>query len=321
MNASIGGYFGLELNDYGSIFHDDLVALNCGRNAFEYILIQKRYKKVYIPYYTCDVIIQPLLRQKVEYEFYFLDDVFLPINVEVRRKEALLYVNYFGLMNQQVNYLVGKYSGIIIDNSQAFYQKPLKDIDTFYSPRKFFGLPDGGFASCKKETDFKLDIDCSLNRLSHLFTRIDKGTESGYMEFQTNDKKLDNIPLMKMSRLTEKLMRNINFEAIKKSRNDNFYLVHSLLFKENELSVLIEKSVFEAPMVYPFLRKDNNTLRKKLIENKIYTATYWPNVEKWLAGANCWERYLQNNLIALPIDQRYTQIELQIATNFIVNEL
>ena len=34
MNA-IGGYFELELQDHGSMYHDGATALNTGRNAFE----------------------------------------------------------------------------------------------------------------------------------------------------------------------------------------------------------------------------------------------------------------------------------------------
>ena len=31
----IGGYFELELNDYGSVYHDKAIAVNSGRNALE----------------------------------------------------------------------------------------------------------------------------------------------------------------------------------------------------------------------------------------------------------------------------------------------
>ncbi len=30
---AIGGYFALELNDFGSVFHDKAIAVNSGRNA------------------------------------------------------------------------------------------------------------------------------------------------------------------------------------------------------------------------------------------------------------------------------------------------
>ena len=44
---SIGGYFQLETNDFGSIFHDKAIAVNSGRNALEYILLSNNYRKIY----------------------------------------------------------------------------------------------------------------------------------------------------------------------------------------------------------------------------------------------------------------------------------
>ena len=256
-NEAIGGYFELELNDFGSIYHDNLVALNSGRNALEYILIQKGYKKIYVPYYTCDVTLQPLKRQNVDYEFYFLDKDFYPKNLALKDKEALLYVNYYGIMNKQVKKLSENYDNLIVDNSQAFYERPLPNVDTFYSPRKFFGLPDGGFASCNGNKEIHLKRDNSLNRMSHLLKRIDLGAENGYEDFKMNDHKLDNLALKKMSRLTEKLMYNIQFKQAKSIRVTNFNKMHESLRKNNELTPLIENSSFAAPMIYPFLKKGN----------------------------------------------------------------
>lgn len=318
-NNAIGGYFELELNNFGSIYHDDLLALNSGRNALEFILIQQGYKKIYIPYFTCDVTLQPIKRQNIESEFYFLDKDFYPKNEALKDKEALLYVNYFGIMNNQIESLAKKYSNLIIDNSQAFFEKPLKNVDTFYSPRKFFGLPDGGFASCKVNIEMKLEKDISLDRIDHLLTRIDKDAEYGYAKFNTNDRKLDNLPIKKMSILTDRLMRNISFERIKNKRKQNFNKIHQFLRNQNELTPIIDDSEFEAPMIYPFLKEDNHKLRKKLIDNKIFTAVYWPNVREWVEGKMHWEIYLQENLIAIPIDQRYNKEHLEKIVRLINN--
>lgn len=319
-NNAIGGYFELELNDFGSIYHDDLLALNTGRNALEFILIQQGYVKIYIPYYTCDVTLQPIKRQNIDYEFYFLDKDFYPKNVALKDKEALLYVNYYGIMNNQLKRLSDKYSNLIIDNSQAFYEKPLKNVDTFYSPRKFFGLPDGGFASCKMNIEMKFEKDISQDRMPHLLTRIDKGAESGYAQFKENDKKLDNLPIKEMSSLTERLMRNISYENIKNVRKQNFIKLHQSLRAENELTPIIDDYKYSAPMIYPFLKKGNKKLRENLISNKVFTAVYWPNVKEWLGGKNYWETFLQENLIAIPIDQRYNGQVINVIYKLIINE-
>ena len=66
---SIGGYFELEIRE-GEHFHQGAIKLSTARQCFEYILKARRYTKVYIPYYTCDVIIEPLMKLNVKYEYY-----------------------------------------------------------------------------------------------------------------------------------------------------------------------------------------------------------------------------------------------------------
>lgn len=316
---SIGGYLELELPNYNTIFHDQAIKLNSGRNALAYICIQNEYKKVYLPHYTCEVTLQPLNQLNIDFEFYYLDKNFIPIITnELNNDEALLYVNYYGIMDNNIPFL-SNYN-LIVDNSQAFYNLPLKDISTFYSPRKFFGLPDGGLAFVDVKKNIELPEESSLDRLTHLYTRIEAGAEAGYEAFKRNDKKLNNLPLANMSRLTMRLMQGIDFLDIKKKRIDNFERLHARLKKYNELTSIIESNDFECPMIYPFLKSKNEELRSKLNSNKIYNAVYWPNIKNQL-NINSFEVYLIDNLIALPIDQRLTEVEMDRISNFIENKI
>ena len=61
-------------------------------------------------------------------------------------------------------------------------------------------------------------------------------------------------------------------------------------------------------MAYPYWTNDDS-LRKKLIDNRIYVATYWPNVVEW-CGIGGSEYELAKDLLPLPIDQRYDKNEL-----------
>lgn len=143
---AIGGYFELELNN-GQEYHQNAISLNTGRNSFEYILRAKQYKKVYLPYYTCDVMVEPIQKIKIDVEFYFIDEFFQPKFdfSRIRDDEVFVYNNYFGICDEQVNKVAAECKNLIIDNSQAFYSLPLPGVDTFYSPRKFFGIPDGAY--------------------------------------------------------------------------------------------------------------------------------------------------------------------------------
>ena len=65
---------------------------------------------------------------------------------------------------------------------------------------------------------------------------------------------------------------------------------------------------FNCPMVYPFMT-DDESLRGRLIQNKVFVARYWPNVLDWCKNDD-FEYKLVTQVIPLPIDQRYGEIEM-----------
>ena len=176
----------------GESFHPDAIALNTGRNCLEYVLRVRGYKKVYIPYYTCDVVLEPFHKLNVGYEYYHIDQQLeLSNQISLQDKEALLYTNYFGLKQRYVEQLAERYSRqLIVDNTQAFYAKPVDGIDTFYTCRKFFGVPDGAYLYTDAEAEIEMEQDVSYDRMSFLLKRIDLGPEAGYADFREQSARL-----------------------------------------------------------------------------------------------------------------------------------
>ena len=304
---TIGGYFELELRK-GEHYHKNAIQLNTARNCFEYLLRSRNYSKVYIPYYTCEVMLEPIQELKVGYEYYHvnerLEPAFLP---KLTANEAFLYTNYFGLKQKCVKKLAlvfGKQ--LIVDNAQAFYAEPLKGVDTFYSARKYFGVPDGAYLYSDKSLQQEFGQDYSFERMSHLLKRIDLGAEAGYLDFKKDDEALGNQEIKRMSKLTEAILCGVDYEAAKSKRRENYKKLDEALGGTNRIHLdMDEESV---PMVYPYLT-DDGLLKKKLIESKIFVATYWPNVGRW-ATEDMLERRLMDNLIPIPCDQRYDRKEM-----------
>lgn len=303
MNKPIGGYFELELRK-GEHYHKGALRLNTARNCFEYILRARGYKKVYIPYYTCEVMLEPLQKCHVAYEFYHINECLEPVqSCHLSPDEAFLYTNYYGLKQRCVERLASQYgSQLIVDNAQAFYAKPIEGIDTFYSPRKFFGVPDGAYLYTTKWLDEDLAQDRSWQRMSHLLLRADMGAEAGYADFRNNNAVLRNNPLLRMSRLTENILCGIDYETVKRQRRTNYKTMDDALGMRNRLQFRLYAG--DVPMVYPFYSEDT-ALRRHLIANKIFVATYWQNVRETTTPQDV-EYLLADNLIPLPIDQRYT---------------
>jgi hypothetical protein len=314
---SIGGYFGLELNEYQE-YHTGAIRLNTGRNALEYLLVTGKYKKIYLPYYTCDVLLEPITKLEISYDFYSVDKNLEPLFdfTNIREEEYFLYTNYFGLKNDFINHIKNKCLNLVVDNSQAFYARPIDGIDTFYSPRKFFGVADGGYLYSKRITEKPFEKDISHARFEHLLRRIDTDPEDGYPYFLINDKLLSNMPILSMSNLTQKLLSSIDYEKIATIRRENYNYLHQYLKSFNHIKLPLDSEC--VPMVYPFY-SDNSKLREKLTSQKIYTAQYWPNVLK-LVSRESIEWKLVNNLLHLPIDQRYSKEELDKIISIVSHE-
>lgn len=306
---AIGGYFSLELPKREE-YHKHAIRLNTGRNCLEYILRVRGYKKVYVPYYTCEAVMEPINKLGIPYEYYHIDIHFeIRDRFTVKEGETLLYTNYFGLKQRYVGQLAEKIgSRLIVDNTQAFYANPLPGIDTFYTCRKFFGVPDGAYLYCDKEPDEDIEQDYSYDRVSHLVKRIDLSAEEGFKDFRRVDDGLDNQPIRKMSKLTQRMMEGIDYEVAAKQRRDNFQILHETLGKENNIELQLEDDA--VPMVYPYLVPVEG-LREKLIENKIFVARYWPNVLNWATKDDI-DYLLAYQMQPLPIDQRYGVEEMQI---------
>lgn len=316
MTNPIGGYFSLELPMHEEL-HKNAIALNTGRNCLEYILRARQYKKVYIPYYTCEVILEPFQKTYTEYVFYHINIHFEIVDdICLKENEALLYTNYFGLKQEYVKILASKYGKqLIVDNTQAFYTLPIPGIDTFYTCRKFFGVPDGAYLYTEKLLDIDLEHDISWNRLAFLAKRIDLGAEAGYSDFQEESKSLSGQPIKKMSKLTKRMMCSVDYRSAAQVRKANFCILHDGLASKNLLDLSLESG--QVPMIYPFMI-NIPVMRDNLINEKVFIARYWPNVLKWVQETDI-EYSLVTLLVAIPIDQRCRQKDMKFILDIINN--
>lgn len=313
----IGGYFPLELPHVGNMPHTDGLMVNSGRNALELVLSSlKSITRVYIPYYTCDVVLEPFEKLSIPYTFYHLDQHFnLVDDITLGDGEYILYTNYFGIQDSYIQHLSARYGDkLIVDHAQALYAPATAKC--IYSPRKFVGAPDGGIAYTDSSVDLSIyDVDSSADRCSHLLIRHDAGASAGYAAFRANSATLKQQPIRQMSPLTRKLLSSIDFAAVRQRRIDNFQTLHACLAATNLLDIPSLDS-FACPMVYPYLT-DDAALKQRLIQDKIFVATYWPNVMEWCSNDDI-EYKLATRIIPLPIDHRYGMKDMRRIINTIL---
>lgn len=299
---TMGGYMGLQLPE-GKPYYTNLIKLNTARNSLEYILVTRGYTTIYLPYFTCEVLLEPIRRLKLDYHFYKIDADMDPIiDFEVDDQSCMLYTNYFGVKTATVRQLSQTQKNLIIDNAQAFYAQPIPGIDTFYSCRKFFGVPDGAYLYTTSQERLTLQRDTSVDRVSHLIKAVDLNIEAGYADYvQNNDVLIDN-EIREMSQFTQKVLEGIDYDHCATMRKQNFWFLHEQLGHLNAFKMPFDSD--DTPMVYPLLVQQPD-LKAKLIARKIFIPTYWPNVYQWTLP-DALEYQLTQNIVSLPIDQRYS---------------
>ena len=183
--TGIGGFFGLELPEYGNFpqWHPGRsVAVNSGRRALEYILRRLGdVRCVRVPLYTCRTVVETMERLGIPVITYRIDERLEPEELpELEKGEYLLYTNYFGIKEKCVDRLASRYGGsLIVDNALALYSPARSGVASLYSPRKFSGLPDGGIAVMDAERSLPEpeERDESLPAAAFLLECLEHGQE------------------------------------------------------------------------------------------------------------------------------------------------
>lgn len=300
----IGGY--IELDKYtGFMLHESGIKLNCGRNALAYVIKAKKIKKLCMPKFMCDSCNKVLQENNVEVRYYSIGMDFKPIIEECVEDEWIYIVNFYGQLSNNDITSFGK--KVICDNSQAYFYEPIPGIDTLYTCRKFFGVSDGAVLFTDKELNIEFPQDESYNRMHFLLGRYERSASEFYQEYVYNNKFFMKEPIKKMSKLTENLLHGIDYEWVKQRRTENFRYLHEQLRTLNRLILSIPDGAF----MYPLYIENGSEIRKKMQAQKIYIPTLWPSVFD-LCKENELEYNMAQNILPLPVDQRYTISDMDI---------
>lgn len=319
----IGSFIELDLRQTGEYFKSDQMArLNSGRAGILYSLQLLGVRKVYIPYYQCPSVFLFLEKKGIEVFKYYLDNELMPLLAVNEKDTAVLVVNYFGLFGSaKLGDLASKFNNLIIDNAQGFFAKPMDNLLNIYSPRKFFGVPDGCYVigNEAKRIEHLFDKDFSSATSGFLLKRIEMGCSTVYAERQANEERIEQSDIMQMSQLTKSLLLSIDYKKIKQKRKANFKFAHQLFKKFNLLNVDNLMANDATPMVYPLLIEQENIVAI-LKENNIYTGRWWAHVLNSVGSASI-EYKLSKYMIPIPIDQRYGAKEIKLLYSIIAQHI
>lgn len=99
------------------------------------------------------------------------------------------------------------------------------------------------------------------------------------------------------------MMQSIDYEQAAKQRISNYNALQQALGGR-------ELRRGEVPMIFPYTSEQGAILRNHLIQHKIFVAKYWQNVLEW-TKEDAVETTMVNNILPLPIDQRYGKEDME----------
>ena len=291
----------------------NIARLNSGRVAIWHAFRVLGCEAIWLPYYQCNSVREFLNRKGVTIKYYHIDQNFHPIDLFPEKNDAVLIVNYFGVMSvKRIQTLAKQFANVIIDNSQAFFSKPIEGCMNVYSARKFVGVPDGAYVIGENANMYVDEYEQCYSSDTALFLlqRIEYGCEGKTYQTRTiNEERIDTEDAKRMSMLTRSILDGTDYNYICIKRQENFSVASSLFGTINQFNPSLYYDEGCVPMVYPLVVEDDSLLQK-LLDHKHFQGHWWNYLLKEVAK-DSFEYWLSRYIIPITIDQRYSKAELR----------
>ena len=196
--------------------------------------------------------------------------------------DYILYPNYFGICDKNVEILTQKYPKLIVDNAHSFYSKP-NGFACFNSARKFLPVYNGSFLWIK-------NADISLEKENFIMN-----TPLNEKDFLINENSFNQSEMLFANdKVLEEIDKNNNFDL----RKNIFEKLHKKYAEKNLINIDMKSA--NSPFCYPLLfydEKEADDFVKNLTDKNIPVYRYWENLPK-----NYNEYKFYRKLVAIPLN-------------------
>jgi len=299
-----------------------------GRTAIETVLInEKKIKKAMLPLYCCDSMIEPFRCAGIEvcfYSVYFDKSIIAKIDIP-NDVDCLLWCNYFGFEVSMPDLDTFKERGGIVveDITHSFLSiKQFHESSDYLvaSLRKWEPILCGGYFVSRKNTkiDFELKqpsehfLDKKMKAMKmksqYLSGDIDIDKSSFLTAFsESNEWISENYSGLAIDEYSKQYLLNADYQRQRDIRINNARILYEGLECNQDINFLFPVESMDCPLFVPIIISNGkrDTIRKKLIDNRIYCPIHWPH-----PNAEC-----QSNLYELELslicDQRYNEEDMQ----------
>jgi hypothetical protein len=322
--------WGLE-NQSNTLFYENAISLFfSGRSALfsilEHGIKNNGWGKVFFPSYYCHEVIHFIKKLPIQIEYYdfnpFLDSESKKINLEDVESNVIVNVDFFGLKKLDASF----FENIKIIDDLTHHILDLKKSTADYcfgSLRKELPIPMGGFCYSPKGhalPNAKYNSECealAVQKLSAmflkkkylegalvtkdlfrtLFVEVEKDFEANYTNAKMPNIAQSILFQLDIGKILEAKRNNLKFAL--ESLSDCKELIVNLDLKKEALGLILECNS----------GVERNELRLFLIQKNIFPAILWPDQIKLR------DREIENKILFLHIDYRYSTKDIKIITN------
>lgn len=309
-----------EIHDYSLTFS--------GRTAIETILKNEPHiKKVLIPSYCCDAIIEPFKKVGIEIDFYdvnYVDE--LKINVKIKSDiDAILWCNYFGFEVYMPNFneFINRGGIVIEDITHSLLSKKIYHHQSKYligSIRKWVPVLSGAVCVAlnselkEKPTAYPSNEYLIKKKeamvLKQRYLCGDKNVckDDFLSKFsECNNWLANNYSCLQLDNESRKILNHTDWKANCEKRYHNAKILYDGLETCNNVTPLFDISKMDCPLFLPIIvkKEKRQLLRKRLIENEVYCPIHWPK-----PNDKC-KSNLYDIELSLICDQRYNEEDMQ----------
>lgn len=302
------------------------------------VIVQKyreSSKRVLLPAYTCQTVIDPFLQEGWEIEYYNIncqlridaDDLISKFN-SFNPAICVAHPYYGADLNVEeldsLSIIKSKNCVLVEDLTQCVFSEQRSQIFDYYtgSYRKWFAIPDGSFLIGNITIDNELEENVQfVQPMSDAMYLRGVFLHTGDVNIKEVSRRIGNIAIRQISgeivphRISDfsiSLLSNIDIEETKKKRYENYqYLYKSL--EGNGGCRPVERGLEEvtcAPLFFPVYVNDRASFQKKLAQQEVFAPVLWP-VHTDSVLINDQIKKIYDNILMLPIDQRYGEEDMQ----------
>lgn len=308
--------------------------------------IAKHYKtdnkRVIIPAYTCQTVIDPFVQEGWECRYYDVtrnlrikSESIITLSESFRPSVCIVHpflgADFTSEELDTISHIKQSIGCLMVEDiTQCIFTTVRHNVFDVVvgSYRKWYSIPDGGFLQLLRNNP-SLVIPNETYAENEPFVSLQSDAmylrgvflNTGDEDIKEISRRLGNMSMSeinglisphKMAGYSVKIMSNSDNDCIQKRRKENYKYLHDNLKYVSTITLVrsSDAEVVSAPLYFPIYVKDRSLFQKMLCQEKIYAPVLWPiKTPEILISPDV--EFIFSHILMIPCDQRYGVADME----------